>query len=211
MPEPTIRPTIVGIQGGVGSFNDDAVRLHLTGTARTRFEIRYLYTSEQVMRSLTAGDIDLGQFALYNTVGGFYDESLHALAHNVVTIVDRYTLPIKHALLAHSTVGRRFRKIVTHPAVVHQCQNSIALRLPDAVIEQGTGDFLDPSRVALAIATGELPPDVATISNPRLAEEYGLVVVESNLQDHDSVSWFLLFELCGGPPRRAGMRLEGAG
>lgn len=185
--------TVVGIQGGRGSFNEEAALVHLPTRIAGELELEYLHVADSVMASLTRGEIDLGQLALYNTVGGFYDESLHALAAHELRVVDRYTLAIHHALLAHpGTTRSEIRCVMTHPAVVHQCAGNLATRLSGLPVVHGEGSLLDPARVAQAIATGELPRDVATISNPKIAAVHGLAVLEADLEDAASLSWFLL-------------------
>ena len=47
-----------GIQGGKGSFNEEAIQYYLKRNDIKDYKINYLYTSEKVLQSLHVGDID---------------------------------------------------------------------------------------------------------------------------------------------------------
>lgn len=184
---------VVGVQGGRGSFNDSAAKRHLPHVLDDPYRVEYLFTTMAVLDALQRGTVHLGQFALVNSLGGIYDESLEALCRHRVSTRARYKLSIRHALLSHpDVVLSDIERIVTHPAVTSQCAATIRERLSHIPVEHGQGDLLDPSRVAQAIASAELPPTTATISNPEIAEEYGLNCLVRDLQDADSASEFLL-------------------
>ena len=52
-----VTPTriVVGIQGGRGSFNEDAARHYMSRTPEVPCEIVYLHTTERVLRGLHEG------------------------------------------------------------------------------------------------------------------------------------------------------------
>ncbi|HEX8355667.1 MAG TPA: hypothetical protein VF611_22360, partial [Pyrinomonadaceae bacterium] len=60
----------IGIQGGVGSFNEQALGTYLErrGGAPGEVEIRYLYTTDNVLSELKSRTIDRGQFAVENSL-----------------------------------------------------------------------------------------------------------------------------------------------
>jgi prephenate dehydratase len=184
----------VGIQGGRGSFNDSAIRDYLAQHRQQNWEVRYLHTTAGVFEALGKREIDFGQFAVYNTVGGLYQESLEEIAANVFDIVEQYALPIAHALMIRKDVAfENVDRIISHAEVYKQCRECLASEYPDLACEVGTGELTDPASVARALDTGELPATVAVLSNRRLAELYNLRVVVADLQDRrDSASTFLL-------------------
>lgn len=186
--------TIVGIQGGRGSFNDSAIQHYLARNPRANWEVRYLDTTPAVFHSLAAGEISYGQFAIYNTVGGLYEESLPELARNRCTIVDRYAIRIAHALMVRRDASLdRVDTIMTHPEVLKQCHRNLAAKYAHLRHRRGEGELTDPASVANALASGRLPATVAVLSNPLLAEVHGLQIVEEELQDErHSESTFLL-------------------
>lgn len=185
---------IVGIQGGRGSFNDSAIRDYLARQKRQDWDVRYLHTTAGVFEALVRCEIDFGQFAVYNSAGGLYQESLEAIAANVFDIVEQYVFPIAHALMIRrDATFDNVDRIISHAQVYKQCRDRLANEYPHLACEVGTGELTDPASVAQALAAGELPVTVAVVSNPRLAELYNLQVVATDLQDRrDSASTFLL-------------------
>jgi len=185
---------IVGIQGGLGSFNHQAADEWLPSVGVSRYELRYFDSTAALFRSLHAGEIDFGQFAIFNTSAGFYAESLEAVSQNVFEVVANYRIPIVHCLIHHAdSQPQELRTIITHKEVLKQCKNNLMIKYPSVTIEVGTGELTEPASVAAAIAASKLGRDVATLSCGRLAKEFGLVIGESGLQDSDNnESTFLL-------------------
>jgi proline dehydrogenase len=184
----------VGIQGGRGSFNDVAARLHLPKTI-AEFELSYLGTTPAVLEALDAGEIAYGQFALYNTSGGIYEESLAAIARHTFRVVDQYRLPIRHVLMARPEVvdAAQLTCILTHAQVMKQCVRSLRERFPELRVEIGQGELTDPAAVGAALSSGALPPSTGVISSAAIAEMNGLRVLAEDLQDDsNNASVFLL-------------------
>lgn len=67
---------LLGIQGGKGSFNEEAAIYYLNKLEIHSYELIYLHTSKNVLSELNAGKINRGQFAIHNTLGGVVDESI---------------------------------------------------------------------------------------------------------------------------------------
>ena len=72
---------IFGIQGGKGSFNEEAILDYVKKHEIKKFQIKYLFTSEKVLRNLHEGNIDYGLFAIQNAGGGVVEESTHGMAN----------------------------------------------------------------------------------------------------------------------------------
>ena len=51
------------------------------------------------MRALHLGEIDKGQFAIHNSLGGNCDESIQAMAKYKFKITDQFAIKIAHALM----------------------------------------------------------------------------------------------------------------
>lgn len=186
--------TVIGIQGGPGSFNDSAVRSYLKQHSSLDADVVYLDTTPRVLSSLSEGKIDLGQFAIYNKLAGFYRESLQALGTHRFTVTADYPLRVSHSLMIRrdGSIGSLHR-IITHSEVLKQCRQNLSRRYPRVGVEIGSGRLTDPARVAEALAAGELPADVGVVSNKLMAEIHGLSVVEEGLEDDsDNESIFLL-------------------
>ncbi len=88
-----------GIQGGKGSFNEEAILNFIEQKGIKNYKIKYLYTSEKVLKALHEGDIDYGLFAIQNATGGIVHESFHAMANYKFKIVEELQILIRHFLM----------------------------------------------------------------------------------------------------------------
>jgi prephenate dehydratase len=184
----------VGIQGGKGSFNEEAALKHIPRLGIGPFQITYLHTTENVLSALDQGSIDVGQFAIYNTLGGDVEESIEALRRYRVEIITRYSIKISHALMISPTADlAEVDTIVTHPQVLRQCKTTLQSRYGHLKLTTCHGELIDPARVAELIGLEQLPNNVATISNKMLSELHGLKIVDVDLQDaEENYTTFLL-------------------
>jgi prephenate dehydratase len=193
----------VGIQGGIGSFNTQALRVYLEKQAipLEDVDIKYLYTTDKVLGELKAGKIERGQFATENSIGGAVNETVVAQAKysfdQNYEIIDQYSIPVVHCLMVHPDVQLdEVDTIITHSQVFAQCRETIANCYSRMFLKEGNGDFVDPAKVGEAIAKGSLPRNVATISNALIAEAWGLRIVDQGLQDRtDNFTTFIFVKL----------------
>jgi prephenate dehydratase len=79
-------PILFGIQGGQGSFNEEAIQHYLKQAGIDDAQVLYLFTSGNVMAALQRGEINVGQCAIYNSVGGYVEETTSALEKAPVKI-----------------------------------------------------------------------------------------------------------------------------
>ena len=188
---------IVGIQGGQGSFNEQAALTHLADVGIGNFKLRYLHTTENVIKTLENGEIDFGQFAIHNTLGGDVEESLRAMNGHDVFAVARYKIKIAHVLMIGPTAELSdIETIMTHPQVLRQCKHNLAKKFSHIKLVSGEGEMIDPAKIAELIGQQKLPKSVATLSSKALAKAHGLNVVAENMQDaDDNYSTFLLVKL----------------
>jgi prephenate dehydratase len=175
---------IIGIQGGQGSFNEEAVNFYLKNKGITDYDIKYLYTSDNVMQALQQGEIDRGQCAIYNSVGGYVEETTTALEQAPVEIVEEFEIKIAHALMIRP--DQDFSKIDTimcHPQVLAQCKTNLKNKYPHFKQTSGEGEWVDNAKTAEALATHKLSDNTAVMGSKVLADIYGLQIIEDNLQD----------------------------
>jgi prephenate dehydratase len=193
----------IGIQGGRGSFNEQALHANFTGQGKdfTRHRIEYLYTADRVLHELLKHNIDLGQFATVNSIGGLVRETELAKASfdfdHKFQVVATYQWKISHRLMFHpdAQVGD-IDIIVTHEQVLLQCRSNLQRLFPNIRRTEGKDEWSAPARVALGIASGELSRKTATVSSPIIAKMNGLAVVPMDLQDSDdNVTTFALVGL----------------
>ncbi|MEA2637403.1 MAG: hypothetical protein QOE18_460 [Chloroflexota bacterium] len=177
---------VLGIQGGRGSFNEEAARHYMSRTPDIPYELVYLHTTERVLRGLHEGTIDRGLFAIHNSVGGMVGESVRAMARYRFDIVEEFAIKIAHALMMSSTAELSdVDTVMTHPQVLAQSRSTLTRKYPHLRQISGDGDLIDHAKVAELLANGTLPGNVATMGSSVLADIHGLRVIEDNLQDLD--------------------------
>ena len=173
-----------GIQGGKGSFNEEAVQYYLREAGISDAQIQYLYTSENVVNAVQRGEVDYGQCAIYNSVGGYVEETTNALENAPVKIVREFEIKIAHAIMIRP--DQDFSKVDTvmcHPQVLAQCKTNLKNKYPHLKQTSGEGEYVDNAKTAEALAQRILPDNTAVMGSKILASIYDLKIVEDNLQD----------------------------
>lgn len=174
----------IGIQGGKGSFNEEAVFYYLKREGIEDYKIKYLYTSENVLSALHKGEIDRAQFAIHNSLGGIVMESVEAMARYKFKIVSHFAIIISHALMIRKDVNfGDVSTIMSHPQVFAQCKHTLLEKYPHLKQTSGEDELIDHAIVAKYLSEGKLQKNIATMGSKILAEIYNLKVVEDNLQD----------------------------
>jgi len=178
------KKTIFGIQGGIGSFNEEAILDYVKKHEIKRFQIKYLFTSEKVLKNLHEGKIDFGLFAIQNAVGGVVEESTHAMAKYKFKIVEEFQILVRHFLMKRKDVDvRQIKTIMAHPQNFAQCKKILADKYPHLILESGQGDLLDTARCAEALSNGKIDTNIVILGPKILAEIYDLEIIAENLQD----------------------------
>lgn len=186
----------IGIQGGKGSFNEEAVMHYIKKNNIEKYKIEYLHTSERVLKSLHEGDIDRGQFAIHNSIGGIVDESITAMAKYKFTILEEFAIIISHALMIRKDATfSEITTIMTHPQVLAQCVSTLAKKYSTLEQTSGVGELIDHALVAKDMSEGKIPKNIATMGSKILADIYNLEIIEDNLQDlQKNYTSFLMVE-----------------
>ncbi|EKE14630.1 MAG: arogenate dehydrogenase 2 [uncultured bacterium] len=175
---------IIGIQGGKGSFNEEAVLFYVKKNNIKKFQIKYLYTSEKVLRNLHEGNIDYGLFAIQNAVGGVVDESTHAMAKYKFKIVDEFQILICHCLMKRKDVDLiNIKTIMAHSQNLRQCKDNLAKKYFNLKQISGQGDLLDTAKCAEALVKNKIDKNIAILGAKILSSIYNLEMIEENLQD----------------------------
>ncbi len=185
---------IYGIQGGKGSFNEEAILFYTKKNKINNFKIKYLFTSEKVLKNLHEGNIDYGLFAIQNAVGGVVEESTQAMVKYKFKIVEKFQILIRHFLMKRKDVDvRQIKTIMAHPQNFAQCKNTIAKKYPDLKQVSGQGDLLDTARCAEALAKSRIDKNTAILGPKILSEIYNLEIINKDLQDSkDNLTMFFL-------------------
>lgn len=176
--------TTISIQGGPGSFNEEAAHWYAKGHRLPLYSLSYSYTTGRVLASVTSKKTDKGLFAIQNSTGGMVDESIYAMADFQFTIEDQFEIIVNHCLLVKP--GMDLEGIITimsHPQALAQCRSTLELQYPDKNLVHGEGDLIDQARAAKALAEGELPDTTAILASQAAAELCDLDIVDRGLQD----------------------------
>lgn len=184
---------IVGIQGGPGSFSQQAAK-HILQKKGIKYEIKNLYTTDKVLNALHIGDIDRGVFAVHNSVGGVVHESVNAMAKFKFKIIEEFSIIIAHSLIIRPDAKLEdIDTIMTHPQVIKQCKNTLKKKYPTIKLTSGKAQLIDHSKVASMLKQKKLGKNIATMGSSDLAKLNNLKIVEENLQDqnqnHTSFFW----------------------
>ncbi len=175
---------IFGIQGGKGSFNEETILFYVKKNKIENFKIKYLFTSEKVLKNLHEGDIDYGLFAIQNAVGGVVEESTHAMARHKFKIVDEFQILVKHFLMKRRDIpADEINKIMAHPQNFRQCKNNLRKKYQNMRLINGKGDLLDTAKAAESLAKGKLDKNTAILGPKILSEIYNLDIIDEDLQD----------------------------
>jgi len=175
---------VFGIQGGKGSFNEEALHDYLKRHDIKKFMIKYLFTTEKVLKSLHEGKIDFGIFAIQNALGGVVQESTHAMARYRFKIHEEFAIKIAHYLMKRKDVQiSEIEEIMAHDQVFKQCKDTLKRKYSNLVQKIGLGDYVDTAKVAWGISHGALPKNTAVLGSRILSEIYSFDIIDENLQD----------------------------
>lgn len=190
----TSKSTKYGIQGGQGSFSEQALLRYINVNKIKNYKIRYLFTTEKVLKNLTEGNIDCGLFAVSNSTGGIVEESMQALAKYSTRIISDFEIPVKHFLMKRKDVDTKtITSIMAHPQVFAQCKQTLMINFSQYKLLSGKSDLVDTARAAEYLATDKLPKTTAILGAIGLAEKYNFDIIAENLQDkQDNLTRFLL-------------------
>ncbi len=184
----------IGIQGGRGSFNEEAVLMYLQHNNVPNTALKYLYTTEHVLKALNENEIDQGQFAIHNSLGGIVHESIRAMGKYNYELVTDYQLKIEHALMIRKDSQiEDIDTIMAHPQVFKQCSETLKQKYPKLKQVVGEGELIDHAKVAEQLSQKTIPANVAVMGSAVLAQVYGLKLIENGLQDNqNNYTTFLL-------------------
>lgn len=184
---------IIGIQGGKGSFNEEACRFYCEKNNIKNYSIKYLYTSENVLKALNKKQIDRGQFAIQNSIGGVVRESINALSRYNCKILNEFEIIINHCLLVRLDVSLdAITTIMSHPQALAQCKATLQRKYPNKKLISGKGNLVDQATAAKNLSLGKISFRTAVLASKVCSTLYCLGVLDEGLQDKkDNYTTFL--------------------
>tara|TARA_B000000441_G_scaffold117839_1_gene90694 strand:+ start:1893 stop:2255 length:363 start_codon:yes stop_codon:yes gene_type:complete len=117
----------IGIQGGKGSFSEEAANQFVLNHGIDDFKIVYQISSASVLDGLDRGKTDFGIIAMENAQGGVVIESIEALAKYKCTIVEMFHISVDQNLLGvkGTNVGD-ITEIHSHQQALRQCKDFLS-------------------------------------------------------------------------------------
>jgi len=131
------------------------------------------------------GGVDLGLFAVENSLEGSIGSTLDLLKEMETLIRDELILQIRHFLLSKAPSISSVGRVLSHPAALAQCRRFIKDHLSGRQI-MSTSSTAEGARLA------SRDPGCAAIASLRAASIYGLGVLAEDIQDQDSYTRFLV-------------------
>ena len=170
----------IGIQGGKGSFSEEAANQFVLNHGIDDFKIVYQISSASVLDGLDTGKTDFGIIAMENAQGGVVIESIEALAKYKCTIVEMFHISVDQNLLGvkGTNVGD-ITEIHSHQQALRQCKDFLSEYFwTRPLIEED-----DTAESARRLSEGTLPSTSAVIANKACAELYGLEILKESIHD----------------------------
>ena len=170
----------IGIQGGKGSFSEQAAHEFAKNHGLESAEIVYQISSEHVLEGVENGETNYGIFAMENAQGGVVIESVEALAKFRCEIIEMFQIPITQNLLglAGTHVGD-VTEIHSHQQALRQCKDYLSEHFwTRPLIEDD-----DTAEAARRLSEGKLPKTAGVIANKACADLYGLEILQESIHD----------------------------
>ena len=170
----------IGLQGAKGSFSEEASNIFAKNHGLENFQLEYLISSENVLKSLENNEIDYGIIAMENAQGGVVIESVKALAMHKCEIIEMFHLQISQNLLVKTgTHIGQITEIHSHQQALRQCRNYLSEHFwTRPLIETD-----DTAEAARRLSEGKLPETSGVIGSKFCSDLYGLNILEENIHD----------------------------
>ena len=190
-----MNPIIIGIQGGKGSFSEEAAQIFCSNHGINNHKIDYLISSKAVLESVECGKINFGVFAMENAQGGVVIESVEALAEFRCRIVEMFHISVSQNLMArHGVFIGDITEIHSHQQALRQCKDYLAEHFWTRPLTEAD----DTAEAARRLSEGKLPKTAGVIGSKYCAELYDLNIVEKDIHDlKHNLTLFLAVEKIG--------------
>lgn len=169
----------IGYQGIAGSNSEAASAGFAVTQGMKNVEYVPLVSSQNVVDTLMAGEIDYGVMASRNHIAGYVRETEEALTGVSYHLAAALCLPIHHCLFVKDSTVTNPTVIASHPQALAQCKATLAQEFPEA--EQM--EIEDTAIGAQYLADGTLPSNVGVLCRRNAGETFGLHLLRENLED----------------------------
>ncbi len=163
---------LIAFQGERGAFSEVACRLYAPD-----HEPLPCATFEAVFDAVESGRAALAMVPVENSIAGRVSDIHHLLPQTSLQIVEERFLPVHHQLMTIKGADpAKIKTVRSHAMALGQCRNLIQRR---GLVPEIAGDTAGAAR--RLSETRET--DVAVIASELAAENYGLEIIEANIED----------------------------
>lgn len=165
----------LGYLGPKGTFSYEAANGYVASEELIEYK-----TIQDIILGIKNDEIDEGIVPIENSLQGGVTETIDTLVENGgIFIKKEIVLKIKQNLMANKKYNLEdIKEVYSHPQAIAQCRNYISSKLHNASVVQ-------TSSTALAAREIKNKDYFACIANKSCAKEYGLALLEENIQDND--------------------------
>ena len=169
---------IIGIQCGRGSANERACDEFCRKNNISDYQIKYLISTENVLKELNQDKIDLGTFAVKSSRIGLVKETQEAIKKYPFEKIDEIDLEIYHVFLGIKRLNKeQYHQIISPPHALKEHKEHIKKQYPNAKLIKSK----DMGLAARKLKEGKYDCNTLIISLKDCAEIYQLKVIEDNL------------------------------
>ena len=170
-----IMKTKIAIQGIESSFHHLAVNKLL---GEDNIELLKCDSFEKVTNSLTSFKSDYGVMAIENTIAGSILPNYNLIDNSELVILDEVYLNIQmHLMALNSESIHDIKEVHSHPVALLQCKEYLKKFPPQFKVVEGKDTASEAKKIKEQGLTG-----VAAIAGIQVAEEFGLKILDSNIQ-----------------------------
>jgi prephenate dehydratase len=170
----------IGIQGGKGSFSEEAAQVFAVNHGIDNHEILYLISSKTVLKDVESGKVNFGILAMENAQGGVVIESVEAMAEYRCRILEMFHIPVSQNLLANEDINiGDITEIYSHQQALRQCKDYLAEHFWTRPLIEAD----DTAEAARRLSQGKLPNTAGVVGSKYCAELYGLNILEEDIHD----------------------------
>ena len=170
----------IGIQGGKGSFSEEAAQVFAVNHGIDNHEILYLISSKAALTDVESGKVNFGILAMENAQGGVVIESVEAMAEYRCRILEMFHIPVSQNLLAKEDIHiGDITEIHSHQQALRQCKDYLAEHFWTRPLIEAD----DTAEAARRLSQGKLPNTAGVVGSKYCAELYGLNILEGDIHD----------------------------
>ena len=170
----------IGIQGGEGSFSEQAAKFFAIENSMDKYEIKFLISSQEVLSSVESGNVDYGVFAMENAQGGVVIESVEAMAEHRCKIVNMFHVTVSQNLLVKKgMLLEDISEIHSHQQALRQCKDYLANNFWSCKLVESD----DTAEAARRLSEGKLLKTTAVIGSKYCSKLYGLEILKEDVHD----------------------------